>query len=116
LDAYAALADFRLQRLTEVQNEGLRPTVGAIEGLRHKSRYRPDVDDGAAASCDKAGHDSAGKAHDRHGINPNDLLEEIEVGVHKTSGCGDPGVVNQNGDAVVIAQPLLDLSEIRLVV
>ena len=109
-------AELMLQRLAERQHERFAAAIDAVERLGRDRHDRGDIDDGAAAARDEAGHRGVGQPGERADIEADHLIHLLDVGIEQRRRGADAGIVHQQRDARVGAQRRLDPGQIRLVV
>ena len=115
LDTNALVGELVLQRLSEGKDIGLARAVHAIEPLRHDADHRSDVDDRACAARNEGGGGGIGQARERRDVQRDHRFHLIDVRVHERREGGRTGVVDEHGDARVVAKHGLDLRKRRFV-
>ena len=114
LDAHALLGQILLQRVAEAQDIGFRGAVDAIEVLDRDGHRRRDVDDGTLAAGHEGGGHCIGQAGQGSDVDVDHRLHRVDVGLQDRGDRADAGIVDQHGDAGIVAEHRFHLGEVRL--
>lgn len=108
LDVNAAAGQLVLQRLAQAQHVGLGRAIDGIEQLRRQRHHRTKVDDGAAATPAEPLRRAGSQAGQGHHVEGDHPLRPVHVGIGQRTVHRHAGVVHQQRDRGVVAQPSLD--------
>ena len=97
-----------LHRLGEVEDEGFRAAIDAVEKFRGESQDRGDVDDGALFAGDEGAGSRGGQAGDGDDVEFDHGLDRRGVELRQRAGGGHAGIVQEQGDISVLFKALFD--------
>ena len=112
LNAETLVGQLVLQRMGEREDEGFRRAVHAVQPLGANGDGRCDVDDRASAALNEGRRSRIGQAGERSNVERDHLLHLFRVGLQERGKGGGSGIVDEHGDAGIVAQPHFDLGQI----
>ncbi len=112
LDVNALRPKFEAKPLRQEQHESLGCPVDRHAELGRQSDHRADVDDRALAGFRQTRCNRAGQPQQRGGVKRHKLRNGVGALLDEAAADAGSGVVDQNPDAGVVAQPRLDGGEL----
>jgi hypothetical protein len=100
--------------MAEAQDVGFRSAVDAVQRLDRDADNRRDVDDRPFTTRHERRRDSIGKARQCGDVQVDHCLHLVDVGLQDRRDGADASIIDQHGDARIVAKHSLDLGEAAL--
>src|ERR1700691_2642799 len=99
----------------ECDHKGLAGAVHAVESLGRHTYDRCDVDDGTVSACHECGRCRVSEAGERRNVQGDNFVHLPNVGVEKWCHGGGAGIVEEQTDALIVFEHILDLGQVSAI-